>query len=252
MEIMNGTFERLDENGKPKLIEWQEPCKCYEQRQKALELKRNLATAGIPELFAEARFKNFSTKYDGANKEIATIAKTAAINYVNNFDVMKQKGKGLYIYSEIKGSGKTRLAVTIANELMEKGESVLVIKANNVSKEVRKTFNKESNIGELDVIKEFQRAQVLIIDDIAVEKPTDFTGELLYSIFDYRVEHKLPTIVTSNKTIEEMDGMYSEGRVSSRLKKLCIEVYMPEESMRDRESDYENIQLEQLLFKEGC
>lgn len=234
-----------------KKFEWKEPCKCYEQRQKQVEHKRNLATAGIPKLFANARFQNFSTKYAGENKEIATIAKTAAINYVSNFNVMRQSGKGLYIYSETKGSGKTRLSVTIANELIDNGESVLVVKATNVSKEVRKTYNKDSGVGELEIIKEFQQSPVLIIDDIAVEKPTDFIGELLYSIFDYRVEHKLPTIVTSNKTIEEMSDMYSDGRVSSRLKKLCIEVYMPEESMRDRESEYENNQLEELLFKEA-
>ncbi|MGX9134019.1 ATP-binding protein [Rummeliibacillus sp. JY-2-4R] len=248
--------------------EWQELCKCYEQRKKALELKKKLATAGIPKLFVDAHLNNFNygVYKTEINKQIGKTNRTAAINYIKNFEQMSGAGKGLYIYSSIKGSGKTRLAISIANDLVHQlGINVTVVKAVNMSKEVRKTYKQDSNMNDLEVIAAFQKADVLVIDDLAAEKPSEFVEELLYTIFDYRVEQKLPTIITSNLTIEEFgsqqyrakDGQiksYEEGgdsRVVSRLKKLCMEIFMPEESVRDRESEYENNKLEQLLFKEA-
>ncbi len=250
-----------------KKFEWKEPCKCYGQRQKALELKKKLSTAGIPKLFQDAHLNNFNygVYTTEQHKQIGKVNRLAAVNYIKNFEEMKSAGKGLYIYSSIKGSGKTRLAISIANDLVHQlGVNVAVVKAVNMSKEVRKTYSQGSNMNDLDVISAFQKVDVLVIDDLAAEKPSEFVEELLYTIFDYRVEQKLPTIITSNLTIEEFgtqqykskDGQiksYAEGddsRVGSRLKKLCMELFMPEESVRDRESEYENNKLEQLLFKE--
>lgn len=262
-----GKFEIFDDDGNRKRVEWKETCKCYEQRQKALELKKKLATAGIPKLFENAHLSNFNygVYTTNMNKQIGKANRLAAINYIKNFEQMKTAGKGLYIYSSIKGSGKTRLAISIANDLVhELGINVTVIKAVNMSKEVRKTYRSDSNMNDLEVIAAFQKADVLVIDDLAAEKPSEFIEELLYTIFDYRVENKLPTIITSNLTIDEFgtqqyktkDGQlksYANGddsRVGSRLKKLCMELFMPEERVRDRESEYENNKLEQLLFKE--
>lgn len=251
MEIAEtGTFQRFDKDGKRRRPEWQEPCRCYASLKASLQRKKKLTTAGMPPIFEDAFLNNFSIKYAGEGRGIAQVAKKMAMNYVKDFDEMSRIGKGLYLYSEIKGSGKTRLAMSIANELMTLGHAVVIIKATNISKEVRKTFKKDTTLNEIDIINEFKQAKVLVIDDIAAEKPTEFVGDLLLSILDYRLENKLVTLITSNKTFVEMDTHeYSEGRIASRMKKMCVEINLPEESMRARESDYENQVIEEKLLK---
>ena len=46
------------------------------------------------------------------------MAKIIAKRYVEQFEEIQETGKGLYFYSSVKGSGKTRLAVSIANDLI--------------------------------------------------------------------------------------------------------------------------------------
>jgi len=47
------------------------------------------------------------------DRNLAAVAKRVSINYVKNFEKFKEEGKGLYLYSEMRGAGKTRLAISI-------------------------------------------------------------------------------------------------------------------------------------------
>lgn len=231
--------------------EWQEQCDCYEQRMKQSEIDKKLDLASIPLIYKDATVNSFDINlYESSgNVEIATIAKKAASNFVANYESLKGLGKGLYLFSETKGSGKTRLISSIANALMKvHAVDLAFIKANDLLSQIRKTFGDNATTSESEIIKIFREVEVLVIDDIAVEKPSEFAERIFFDITDYRLEHKKTTLFTSNKTIAELKKVYVEGRVQSRIQKMCIEIYMPEESIRDQEADSENEALEKLLF----
>jgi len=67
------------------------------------------------------------------------------------------------------------------------------------------------------LIHKTRRAKFLIVDDIGVEKATDFANEVLTQIFDYRYNNNKSTIVTSNLTVEELSNMKGYGRIMSRV-----------------------------------
>ena len=95
-------------------------CKCGIFERQAIERKLSFAT--IPKEFEGHTVENFKTDCYSTkeNRELAQMAKVIASRYVEQFDEIRETGKGLYFYSQTKGSGKTRLAVSIANDLIQK------------------------------------------------------------------------------------------------------------------------------------
>lgn len=67
------------------------------------------------------------------------------------------------------------------------------------------------------VLEAAGRAGLLILDDLGAERPTDWTGERLYSLVNARWLQMLPTVVTCNATkLEELPELCGP-RVWSRL-----------------------------------
>lgn len=229
-------------------IEWTVKCECMKQA----EFERAVTSAGIPEKYSKAKVHGFLVDcYSKPESQTAaTIAKQAAIRYVEKYqEILTFKKNGLYLYSATKGSGKTRLASSIANGLIKLHEqSVLFLKATDISPQVRKTYKKDAESTEEDVLRAFRNVDVLVIDDLAVSSEKDFTEDLIGRILDHRMDKGAVTIITSNKTIEELKDHFPKGIVASRVKKMCYEILMPEESVRDNEAEQENREFEDLLF----
>lgn len=243
--------ERFDANGNNLKDEWWEKCVCHDQLVKQREVNRKLDLSNVPPIFADATVRSFDIdKYSlKESRDVATLAKKAAGNYVFNFKLMQESGKGLYLYSQIKGSGKTRLASSIANALVkEHGVDFAFIKSADLMDQVKKTFDKNSETTKSDVIKTFREVDLLVIDDLALKETTEFEEGILYDLMDFRLEHKKPTIFTSNVTISELEGIFPGGRVNKRINKMALEIFMPEESIRDLEADSEDAALEEILF----
>lgn len=230
--------------------EWKEECECYKQRQKQREINKKLDLSGIPLIFSQATVGSFDVGLykTQEGKSLAELAKKAAVKFVENYPVMKEHGKGLYLYSQVKGSGKTRLASSIANALVKLyGADIAFIKSADLISQVRKTFNSKERSAD-EVIKAFRDVEVLVVDDLALKGATQFEEGVLYDVMDYRMEHKRPTIFTSNVTITELEAIYPGGRVNKRINKMAMSINLPEESIRDQEADDENTEFENILF----
>lgn len=247
-----GKQDEVDEvTGELLRAEWMKKCDCYNQLIKQREIDKKLDLSGIPPIFKDASVRSFQTDIYQQKDSLdrAVVAKSAAINYVKNFEVMKEKGKGLYLYSDVKGSGKTRLAVSIANALVSQhGVDVAFIKSMDLISQVRKTFKKDSELTESEVVESYRKVGLLVIDDLAIKGASEFEERIFYDITDYRLEHNKPTLFTSNVSIDSLEDFYPGGRVGKRIKKMSLEIYMPEESIRDKEADSENDDFEKILF----
>ena len=232
-------------------IEWIEKCDCHEKIEMDKLITERVTAAGIPEKFRKAKVLGFKVDCYKTQENIdaATIAKKMATQFVERFEEMETIGKGLYLYSRTKGSGKTRLISSVANALLSKYQrNVLFIKAADISAQVRKTYNKKAEVTEEEVLEVFRSVEVLVIDDLAVDDPTGYAEDLLGKILDHRMDRQLITLITSNRTLDEIDSLYKKGIVGSRVKKLCYEILMPEESVRDDEAEQEKDLVEKILL----
>lgn len=65
-----------------------------------------------------------------------------------------------------------------------------------------------------------KKAEMLVIDDIGVEKVTEWLSEQLFLVINYRYENSLPIIVTSNQSLEDL-GQLHKPQIASRLDEMC-------------------------------
>ncbi|WP_318247386.1 ATP-binding protein [Priestia flexa] len=118
----------------------------------------------------------------------------------------------------------------------------------NLLNEVRKTYQEQSENGTYELVNMFKTIPLLVIDDLGVEKATEWSEEMMTQIFDERLSNKRPTIITSNYSIQELSKKYVAGRVGSRIEKMVFPVPMPEESVRSIVAQQENEELVRLFF----
>jgi DNA replication protein DnaC len=110
------------------------------------------------------------------------------------------------------GNGKTHLAAAIANSVAQQGEEVLFIMVPDLLDHLRATFNPASGIGLDSRFKEVKKAGLLVLDDLGTESATAWAREKLYQLFNHRYNARLPTVITTALSIEEIDP-----RLAARL-----------------------------------
>lgn len=219
-------------------------CKCYKDQIQDNKLK----FAKIPLEFSNLTINSFSIDlYE--DKEKANLAKKMVARYVVNFEQFKEQGKGLYIQSKKKGSGKTRLAASLGNALIKQyGVRTRFITLPNLLNTIKDTFNDTSKYTEQQLIDEYIDIDILILDDFGVEKSTDWVTSVLFNILDSRMTHKKVTIFTSNVKVKDLKH---DERIQSRVNKMTLQVEMPEEDIRSKLGEDENKELMKILLGEG-
>jgi len=231
--------------------EFMKECPCKEVK----KLSNRLMNARLPEEFKDASLNSFDINvYEKPeSKERAANAKRVAKNYVLKFEKMRELGKGLYFFSEEKGSGKTRLAASILHAITkvydkkeEKPLKIIYSSTADLIGEIKSTFDSESKVKSTDIMDAVKTADLVVLDDIGVENVTKFVEETFTRILDYRLQYKKPTIITSNLSIDDLDTIYKSGRISSRVEKMAFPVIMPDEKIRKKKAQEEN---EKLLLE---
>ena len=178
-------------------------CRCLIEKQRAI----------LPSLYANKTFEDI--KLDGYRNRQQI---KGLIDYIRNANPMEVK-KGLYIQGDV-GRGKTLLASCIFNHFVN-FMNVKFIKVEELIAKARDMFNDDS----IDIDK-YKEADVLILDDLGVEKVTEYAEDVIYAIFDYRYVRQMPLFITSNIPASKLIELYPKHgkRISSRLvgeKAMC-------------------------------
>ena len=133
-------------------------------------------------------------------------------------------GDSLFIHGPT-GSGKTHLTAALARRqvavTLDKGWPPDKFFARFVSvpsllSEVKATFRRDSEMSEEEVFADYANCAWLYLDDFGVQNTTDWTYEMLYRLIDHRWCEMLPTIISSNMSLNEMATGFSH-RIASRL-----------------------------------
>lgn len=195
-------------------------CKCEYERREAEQRRREheeflLRCEKYRRLgFADARMREWTFANDDNANPVLT---KAMLNYVAGFPDLKAQGKGLLLYGSV-GSGKTFAACEVANALIDKGYSALVTNFAKLVNILQEQFNTRQTY--IDSLNKFD---LLVIDDLAAERDTEYMLENVYNIIDARYRAGLPMIITTNLTGAELKNPDSIGkeRIYSRLLERC-------------------------------
>lgn len=119
----------------------------------------------------------------------------------------------LYFYGRT-GLGKTHLSLAIANEVMKKGYNVVYGSVLNfLNKLEREKFGRADSFETEDILI---GADLLILDDLGAEISTAVATSSLYNIINSRIARSVPTIISSNLSIKEIQDRYPES-IASRI-----------------------------------
>ncbi len=131
--------------------------------------------------------------------------------YAASFDTSSQS----VLMQGYTGLGKTHLSLAIAGEVIKKGYNVLYNSAQNFFNELEKErFGKTSTNGAYEAM--MLECDLLVIDDLGAEFQTSFTKSALYNIINTRMNSGLPTIISTNLNLVEIENQYTQ-RISSRI-----------------------------------
>lgn len=101
--------------------------------------------------------------------------------YVNNWQQVKAENLGLLFWGDV-GTGKSFLAACIANGLLDQGVSVMMTNFTRILNKLSDLQVKERS----QFISDFGKVDLLIIDDLGVERNSEFALEQVYSVVDER------------------------------------------------------------------
>lgn len=106
----------------------------------------------------------------------------------------------------VHGSGKTHLTAAMANDRLSRGLPTLFINTPDLLDALRASFGGEGSASYDKVFYEVRATPFLILDDFGAQSSTSWAKEKLYQILNYRYNAQLPTVITTNQTLEEIDA----------------------------------------------
>ena len=198
-------------------------CKCaVEAREREEEARRQREFAEKVQRyrsigFPESQMSRWTFEADdGSNPKMST----AMQNYVQHFPEFRAQGKGLLLFGNV-GTGKTFLAACVANALIDQGTPCLVTNFARIANTVQGLFE-----GRQEYYDSLNKFPLLVLDDLSAERKTEYMQEIVFNVIDARYRAKLPLIVTTNLTREELmnpaDITYQ--RIFSRLFEMCTPI----------------------------
>ncbi len=127
------------------------------------------------------------------------------------FDFAKSPD-GWLVLQGVNGCGKTHLAAAIVNYRYQAKRPALFVVVLDFLDHLRSTFSPESKVSYDQLFESVKTAPLLVLDDFGEQSTTPWAQEKLYQVINYRYNAKLPTIITTRSSLEEIDA-----RISSRL-----------------------------------
>lgn len=167
-----------------------------------------------------------------------------AENYVKNFRKFLDNGKGLLLYGNV-GTGKSHIAACIANALIDEGYQVLMTNFATMINHLQSSFE-----GRQEYIDSLRKFHLLIIDDLGIERNTEYMTEHVFNIVDSRYSSGLPMVFTTNLTKEQLVNPTSieRSRIYERILERCHPVEVNGKSRRRRNIRNEYAEMEALLM----
>jgi len=103
------------------------------------------------------------------------------------------------------GAGKTHVAAAIANRCLERGQPALFVVVPDLLDHLRAAYKPDSDLGYDTLLEQVRTAPVLVLDDLGTQNATAWAQEKLFQILNHRYNAQLPTVVTTNLSLERID-----------------------------------------------
>ncbi|GAB3060765.1 primosomal protein DnaI [Salinicoccus sesuvii] len=205
------------------------PCPNKKKNDAFREKEKMIESYHVPKDVKDATFETVFLDPDSNRQQIIMKSIAASKKIIEGSDT-----KGLYIHGSF-GIGKSYLLGCIANELKEQSVSSIIVYVPEIIRDLKAGFKDGTTDSKFNTIK---NAQVLMLDDLGAEDVTPWVrDEVMTGILHYRMVEGLPTFVSSNYSMADLEYRYARTkengveetkarRMMERLRALCEEVQL--------------------------
>jgi DNA replication protein DnaC len=218
------------------------PCECQDSERE----KGRLLAARIPKGYWDCTLDAYDTEFPGADPSQRWALKTSR-TFVERYPA-DTNGKGLLFIGSL-GTGKTHLAVGVLRRLIqERGARGIFCDYGALIKQVQQSFDPRSGTSEAGVLDPILTTEILVLDDLGAQKPSDWIWDNIALILNTRYNNQLTTIITTNyadlpaaavslsdlekSAREQTLGDRIGERMRSRLAEMCVPVKMSGKDFR--------------------
>lgn len=219
-------------------MRWMGCPECERVRREALDAERDLRQAemaqkrleaqldrtGIPLRYRGKDFASFVAKTDEQER-----ARSIAMEFATKIKEHSEKGT-VMVFSGLPGTGKSHLAIAIAQAVMDRG-TVLYTSAIDAVRMIRDTWRRDSDKTEKQVLDMLASVGLLILDEVGVQYGTEAEQVSLFDIIDKRYRDMMPIILLTNQNRAGMKSFLGD-RSFDRLREGGIWVTFDWPSMR--------------------
>lgn len=146
--------------------------------------------------------------------------------FVDRIDQNLDSGRGLWFHGEV-GTGKTSLAMLVSLAADRAGRSVAIYPVTRLLSEIKDTYDSQSGGNYMRLFRRLCAVDLLQLDDLGAEKPTDWVREQLFAIVNERWQDQRSIVVTTNVTDPDKLGEQIGARTVSRLLEICDDGPLP-------------------------
>jgi DNA replication protein DnaC len=151
--------------------------------------------------------------------------------YVQQWPAMLEQGRGLYFWGPL-GSGKTHAATVVVNELIDRHlVETLFLNFPEAVARFRQAIGDPDNSDADTLLERMKRVELLVLDDLGIEKPSAWVTDLLYGVVDERWRERRPMLVTSVLSPAGLALHYSP-QIASRMGGCCEPLWLTGEDRR--------------------
>lgn len=183
--------------GCPECFKAREAADTAEQAKRAAEnaqraIEQRLDRSGIPLRYRAKDFASFVAAGDAQERALSI-----AMEFASNFGTHLSRGTVL-IMSGMPGTGKSHLAIAIAQAIMDT-HTALYTSAIDAVRMIRNTWRRDSPRTETEVLDMLASVHLLVLDEVGVQYGTEAEQVSLFDIIDKRYRDMMPTILLTNQ-----------------------------------------------------
>ncbi|MGA8154428.1 MAG: ATP-binding protein [Terriglobales bacterium] len=148
-----------------------------------------MESAGIPERYKKCGFSDYQTSNPSLAAAKLVVEKWAAEYPFDQTGLLLVGPRGL---------GKTHLSIAVLKELAKKGVHCLFCDYRELLKQIQNSYNPSSQSSELELLRPVFETEVVVLDDLGAQKPSEWVWDTVSFILNSRYNGKKPTIITTN------------------------------------------------------